>query len=69
MKCNVNRTNRIIRFLIGIASLLLGLYFQSWWGLVGLLALYTISIAWCPKSLLCATLSEKWWHQCCQKCC
>ncbi len=69
MKCNINKTDRAIRIALGVALLSLGLYFKSWWGLIGFLPLYTISIAWCPKQLFCSTPSEKWWHKCCQGCC
>ena len=25
-----------------------GLYFQSWWGLIGLIPLFTSIVGWCP---------------------
>jgi len=25
-----------------------GLYFQSWWGLIGAIPLFTAMVAWCP---------------------
>jgi len=50
MKCNVSKTDRNVRVLIGVTFLSLGLFFQSWWGLIGLLPLYTITIAWCPTN-------------------
>ena len=64
MQCNVGKTDRIVRVVLGTVVVLLGFYFQRWWGLLGLLPLYTISIAWCPKVLFCAVPSRKWWHQC-----
>lgn len=69
MQCNVGKTDRIVRAVVGVTALLLGLYFQSAWGLIGLLPLYTISIAWCPRFLFCAIPSQKWWQQCCHRCC
>jgi cellulose synthase/poly-beta-1,6-N-acetylglucosamine synthase-like glycosyltransferase len=69
MKCNVGKTDFIVRAALGTLALLAGLYFQSWWGLIGLAPIYTISIAWCPKFLFCAMHSQKWWHQCCRGCC
>jgi len=69
MKCNVTKKDTIIRILLGLFIMALGLYFQSWWGAIALLPLYTISIAWCPKFLFCAAPSKQWWHQCCRGCC
>jgi len=50
MKCNVGRTEQIIRIVLGIAIILLGVYFKSWWGLIGLVPLITGSIRYCPVS-------------------
>ena len=36
MICNVGKTDRIVRIILGIAIILLGIYFQSWWGAVGI---------------------------------
>ncbi len=48
MKCNVGRTEQIVRIVIGVGIILLGLYFKSWWGLVGLAPIITGSIRYCP---------------------
>lgn len=48
MKINVGQTERALRIIIGVVILGLGLYFQSWWGLVGLIPLVTGSIRFCP---------------------
>lgn len=69
MKCNVSKTDKAFRIFVGIVFLMLGVYFETWFGLIGLLPLYTVSIAWCPKQLFCAEPSENWWHKCCQRCC
>lgn len=66
MQCKVGKIDRVV---IGAAILVLGLIFESWWGLLGILPLYTVTIAWCPKFLFCAMPSQKWWHQCCRGCC
>ena len=34
MKCNVGKTEQIVRMVIGAAIVLLGLYLRSWWGLI-----------------------------------
>ena len=51
MKCNVGKTDRVIRVLIGLALLIGGVYFGSWWGAIGLVPLLTAAIGWCPLYL------------------
>lgn len=48
MTCNMGRGDRIFRGILGIAVLVAGIYYQSWWGLVGLIPLMTSVFAWCP---------------------
>lgn len=48
MKCNIGKTDRRVRIVAGMALLAAGCYFQSWWGLVGLVPLLTGIIRWCP---------------------
>ncbi len=48
MKCNVGGTDRIIRIILGVVIILAGVYFQSWWGVIGLIPLITGLIRWCP---------------------
>ncbi len=36
MKKNVGKTDRTIRFILGIAVIIAGLYFKNWSGLIGL---------------------------------
>jgi len=50
MKCNVGGTERIIRISLGAIILLFGLYFRSWWGILGLVPLITGAIRYCPLS-------------------
>ena len=51
MKCNVGKTDRIIRVLIGLVLIGLGFYFNSWWGAIGIIPLFTAAIGWCPLYL------------------
>ena len=51
MRCNVGKTDRIIRVLIGLVLISLGLYFNTWWGAVGVIPLLTAAIGWCPLYL------------------
>ena len=48
MTCNVGKTDRIIRVLIGLALIGLGVYFNSWLGAIGVIPLVTAAIGWCP---------------------
>lgn len=50
MKCNVGKTEQIVRIVIGVAIVLLGLYFRNWWGVIGLVPIITGSIRYCPLS-------------------
>ena len=50
MKCNVGGTERNIRIAVGALILLFGLYFKSWWGIIGLVPLITGAIRYCPIS-------------------
>ncbi len=51
MKCNVGGADRALRFIAGIAIIGAGLWFQSWWGLIGLVFLTTATLKWCPVYL------------------
>ena len=48
MRKNMGKVDRILRAIIGIIVIGLGLYYQSWWGAVGLIPLLTAMISWCP---------------------
>lgn len=51
MKANVGGFDRILRALAGLALLGAGLYFKNWWGLVGLVPLFTAVFRFCPAYL------------------
>ena len=48
MTCNMGKGDRIFRGILGIVILGAGLFFQNWWGLIGLIPLITSIVAWCP---------------------
>jgi hypothetical protein len=48
MKKNVGGADKTIRIILGIGIIALGLYFQSWWGLVGIGPLTTAFMGICP---------------------
>lgn len=51
MKKNIGITDKWIRVVIGIVIGVAGIYFKSWWGLIGLIPLATAFINWCPLYL------------------
>lgn len=48
MNCNVGTPDKILRIIIGLAIGGLGIYFQSWWGLIGLIPILTAIFGFCP---------------------
>ena len=52
MKFNVGTLDRSIRFVLGAGIIVIGIYYQSWWGLIGLIPLLTGFLAWCPAYAL-----------------
>ncbi len=51
MKCNVGPIDRTLRLIAGIAILGAGYYYQSWWGLIGIVPLLTGIFKICPAYL------------------
>ena len=48
MKLNVGSIDRLLRIIVGLLIALLGVWFDSWWGLIGLVPLATGLFRWCP---------------------
>ncbi len=51
MKKNVGTADRVVRVVVGLVVVAAGWYFQSWWGAIGVVPLFTASIGWCPAYL------------------
>jgi len=51
MKCNVGKTDRIIRVILGAWIVAIGVYLKSWWGAIGVIPIITAAIGWCPAYL------------------
>ncbi|MDD2197694.1 MAG: DUF2892 domain-containing protein [Bacteroidales bacterium] len=47
MKANVGKTDKIIRILIALIIAGLGIYYQSWWGLLAIIPLATALFSFC----------------------
>lgn len=48
MESNIGSTDRILRVVLGLVIIGLGIAYGSWWGLIGVVALATAAISWCP---------------------
>ena len=45
---NIGANDRIVRIVLGLIIIAAGVYFQSWWGAVGLILVVTGLVRWCP---------------------
>ena len=48
MKCNMGKTDKTVRLVLGSAIVAAGLYFQNWLGLIGLIPIGTAILGICP---------------------
>lgn len=48
MKANMGKGDKTFRLIFGAILIVLGLYFQSWWGAIGMIPILTSLISWCP---------------------
>jgi hypothetical protein len=48
MKVNMGRPDKVIRLILGALIAAAGIYFQSWWGAIGVIPILTAIINWCP---------------------
>jgi len=48
---NVGSTDKVIRYILGVVIIAAGLFYQSWWGLVGLVPILTAAVGFCPAFL------------------
>ncbi len=48
MQVNIGVAERIVRIIIGFAIVAIALYYQNWWGLVGLEIGLTGLVGWSP---------------------
>ena len=52
MKCNVGKTDKMLRAIAGLLILILGVIYNSWFGAIGVVLLATALIRFCPAYLL-----------------
>ena len=48
MKVNVGKNDKLLRFVLSIVIAILGIYYQSWWGLLAIIPFMTASLGLCP---------------------
>ena len=48
MTLNVGGADRVLRVIAGIAIIGAGIYYGSWWGVIGVVPVLTGVISWCP---------------------
>lgn len=48
MKPNMGNIDRIIRIILGLAIIVIGVIYQSWWGALGVIPILTAVVRWCP---------------------
>ena len=48
MKKNMGILDRRIRIVLGLLIVAAGIYFKTWWGLIGVVFLAASLISWCP---------------------
>jgi hypothetical protein len=51
MIANVGGADRVIRVVVGVVIIAVGIYFKSWWGVIGVLPLPTALVRFCPGYL------------------
>ncbi len=51
MKCKVGGADRIFRIILGVIIILVGIYFKSWWGVIGVIPIVTGYFRVCPAYL------------------
>lgn len=51
MKKNVGTVDMWIRIILGVVVIALGIFYQSWWGALGVIPLATAFMRWCPVYL------------------
>ena len=51
MKKNVGSADKIFRYVVGVGIIAAGIYFKSWWGVIGIVPIVTATLEVCPAYL------------------
>ena len=44
----MGKSDKTFRLILGSIIIVLGIFFQSWWGAIGIIPILTSVINWCP---------------------
>jgi len=59
MSCSINKPNKAVRIVAGIVIILLGILFESWLGVLGVLPILFATFGYCPLCTLRNISSKK----------
>jgi len=59
MKANVGSIDQYIRYVIGMSLLIIGVVYESVWGLIGIIPIMTALMSWCPPYALIGLKTNK----------
>ena len=59
---NVGTTDRVLRLIVGLVIIAAGVYYHSWWGVIGALPILTALVQWCPPYSLLGINTRKGGH-------
>ena len=59
MHHNVGGIDQILRIVLGVVICTIGVIYNNWWGMVGLIPLVTGTMSWCPLYYLVGLSSLK----------
>ena len=48
MHHNVGGIDQILRIVLGVVICTIGVIYNNWWGMIGLIPLVTGTMSWCP---------------------
>ncbi|WP_243837039.1 YgaP family membrane protein [Psychromonas algicola] len=51
IKENVGGIDRTLRIIVGVVLIAIGAWSLSWWGVVGVVLVFTALLSWCPLYL------------------
>jgi hypothetical protein len=52
MKCNIGKTERLIRVVGGLMLMGAGIFFGGLWAILGVVVMATALVGWCPVSAM-----------------
>jgi hypothetical protein len=52
MNKNVGNTDKVLRVIAGAIIIGAGIFWQSWWGAIGIVPILTALLSWCPAYTL-----------------